>query len=54
MEHRLRRIWFENTIFCIAVVKLACTVHGLKKKTPNLRVPGPKATKILIFLPVRN
>ena len=25
MEHRLRRKGFENTIFCIAVVKLACT-----------------------------
>ena len=25
MEHRFRRKWFENTIFCIAVVKLACT-----------------------------
>ena len=25
MEHRLRRKGFENTIFCIAVVELACT-----------------------------
>ena len=25
MEHRFRRKWFENTTFCIAVVKLACT-----------------------------
>ena len=27
MEHRFRRKWFENTTFCIAVVKLACTVQ---------------------------
>ena len=25
MEHRFRRKWFENTFFCIAVVKLDCT-----------------------------
>ena len=27
MEHRFRRKWFENTTFCIAVVKLACTAN---------------------------
>ena len=32
MEHRFRRKWFENTTFCIAVVKLACTGKVSKVK----------------------
>ena len=37
MEHRFRRKWFENTIFCIAVVKLACTVYYLFKTKEILK-----------------
>ena len=52
MEHRLRRKGFENTILCIAVVKLFCTVypricfinnqryfvHNIAQRTPDLNL----------------
>ena len=37
MEHIFRRKWFENTTFCIAVVKLACTEVSRLVAIKNIR-----------------
>ena len=42
MEHRLRRKGFENTIFCIAVIELACTVKIYLMYQLNFQVHGKR------------